>query len=399
MKIKIRTIAIIGLIAILISSENFFYLINPKFTKIFGIFEVNDIFIFMALIWGIFIMYQYRHLPNPKYYFKYVIIFAIFLMISSSIQSYFKYGQSIMLGIRPQRFWIIWALMYFPISKLLYLNKISYKKLEQCIFYIGTIEIILYCSQYFLQDYVTILNVGTNDTYSSTRFYVSNVFLNLLLFINLNRIFNKKKILSSSLYVSAILFVIIIVGKMRMTFIAVSCAIIVGTLVWKNGKVLKVLVSICLISCSLILSNVEEVKSIITTLQGDSSINTLDIRDKGRKFYIDEIKENPILGGGYINTQWEPSAIASRVDENIYWVDNGIFGFAYFYGTLGLTWIIILFFKIFKMSIYIKDKYNCYTFFLMPIYWVISMVTELNWYYNSFFVMTLMICMLEKQYR
>ncbi|QHW30858.1 hypothetical protein GZH47_08340 [Paenibacillus rhizovicinus] len=400
MKIRVNKLALWGLFASIIASENFFYLFKGgEDARVIGALSLKDIFVFMGLFWIGMIMFLLREQPSPKYHFKWIILFTLILMITSSIQSHVLYGQSITMGIRPQRFWIVWALMYFPITKALYLKEITYEKIEKIIFIIGTLELVIYISQYFLQNQVQFLNVMSNNVYSTTRFYVSNIFLNLLLFINLNRLFNKEKIIKSTLYIVAVLFVIIIVGKMRMTFIAVASAILIGFIFWKKGGILKFLTFLVLVAVAIYLTNLEEVQAIILSFQGKSTVDTLSIREIGRDFYISILKQHPILGGGYINTQWYPAAIASNYLRGIYWVDNGIFGFAYFYGLLGIVWVLVLFRKLFVMGSKVKRALNSYVFFIMPMYWVIAMVDELHWYYNSFLVMTLLICMLEEKFR
>lgn len=399
MEIKFKTIAIWGLLTTVIASENFFYLLDGENTKLLRIISLNDLCILLSIFWICTIMFLYRNLPSPKYHFKWIILFSLVLMITSSYQSYLQYNQNVFMGIRPQRFWIVWGLMYFPITKLLFLNKITYEKIVKIIFFIGTLELVIYISQYILQGKIQFLHVGSNDVYSTTRFYVSNIFLILLLFINLDQIFNRKKILRSALYIVAILFVIIIVGKMRMTFIAVIGAIMIGLLIWRRGGILKVIAFSIFIVAALFVSNLEEVKAIFLTLNGQATVNTLNIRELGREFYLSVLKQHPILGGGYINTQWEPAAVASGIYNKIYWVDNGIFGFAYFYGLLGVIWVMILFGKIYIMASKVRKKLKCYIFYIMPFYWLIAMYTEMHWYYNSFFVMTLFICMLEAKFR
>ncbi|MFJ7679202.1 hypothetical protein ACIQXQ_14275 [Peribacillus sp. NPDC097198] len=399
MKIKVTTLAGWGLIATIIASENFFYLVVGDSTRVMGVISLNDLFVLLAILWIGLIMFMYRNQPNPIYHFKWIILFSLVLMMTSSLQSYLLYGQDLIMGIRPQRYWLVWAFMYFPISKLLFLKRFTYEEVQKTIFIIGTLELIIYISQYLLLGQIQYLNVSSNDVYSTTRLYINNIFLNLLLFINLDRLFNKKKVIKSTLYIIAILFVIIIVGKMRMTFISVSGAIIIGFIMWRKGGLLKLLTFLMLFPSLSIILNLEEIQAIFLTLKGESTVNTLNIREVGREFYFSILKQHPVLGGGYINTQWEPAAIASRVYDRIFWVDNGIFGFAYFYGLLGVAWVIALFRKIYIMAWKVKRNLNCYLFFIMPLYWIIAMPTELHWYYNSFLVVTLLICMLEVKYR
>lgn len=386
MELKIRKSYTLLAFAIFIS-ENCFYLFEDDIYK--------DIGLVIVLAWSLWTMIKFKNKKNPPFRFGMCILFTLVLMLTSSLQSRLLYNQSILLGIRPQRYWITWAMTYFPIRKLMYLDYITFDDLKGLLYKIGILELILYTGQYLLAENIVFLHVHSYSTYSTSRFYFSNILLCLVLFMRLNDIFNKQNVKRNMFFIAWIILDIIQTGKMRMTFIAVSTAILLGIIMWRRGGNYKIL-SVFVIAIGVgLVSGSEVVQSILPALNGTGRSDTLEIREIGRNFYLDVIKNHPILGGGYINTQWRPAYIASRQSEGITWVDNGIFGFMYFYGGIGLAWAMVLFGKTLSLGRRVKNNMNEYVYLLTPIYWLVAMVSEAHWYFISFMVFVLLICLME----
>lgn len=395
MVVQKRTLAYWGLAFVIVLSENYMYIIDPT-SYIFGV-PVLDIGAMLAIMWILGVVLCYGPREGVRYRFKWVILFTAVLAITSSLQSNILYGQGILLGLRPQRYFLIWAFSYFPLRMLLSQSQITYEKVIKLIYTIGIVELFLYIGQFIFGDYITIVQAKSNNVYESSRYYFNTIFLCLLLFICLNEVFNKRKIFKNSIIIVAVLFELLFVGKMRMTLLAVVFAIGIGFLLWKKGGSTKVLFFSAGIAAVFMVLNTEVIQSIIPTLRGEYKINTLAIRDIGRAFYIETIKEHPLLGGGYINTQWKPAYDAARVGDLIYWVDNGVFGFAYFYGLLGVGWMLNLLRKIYVCAYKLMVNRNNYIFFVMPIYWIVSCINEAHWYFCSFMVVVLYLCLLESE--
>lgn len=393
MKLRLHSLAYWGIALAVIVSENFLYLINTDMS-VAGI-PVLDIGLMLVFIWILLFLHRYGLLKSINYRFKWIIICALILIFTSSLQSRILYGQSFMLGIRPQRFFFVWCIMYFPIRSLVVEGEVTIKDIEGLIYKIGIIELILYIGQFLLGNSVAIIHAKSNNVYSSTRYYMSTILLCLLLFICLDRIFQKRKVITNIIIIAAVIFEIIVVGKMRLNFISVCAAIVVGIFLWRRGGTTKITFIIVAAIATFFMAGSEVVQSIVPSIQGNTAIDTLKVRQIGRAFYLSVLKNHPFLGGGYINTQWMPAYRAARLSEGIYWVDNGIFGFAYFYGGLGFCWVLWLFEKIYKYAYTLFKNHNIYLFFVMPIYWIVACVNEVHWYFSSFFVMVLFLNLLE----
>lgn len=393
MKIKCSTVAYWLVALAIVVSENYFYLIDSNM----HIAGVNVLDWGFGLVAGLAVLLEIilRDFKHINYRFGSIFLFAIVMVFTSALQSEILYGQSMWLGLRPQRTFLLWVLLYFPIRKCLSLEYLSYDGLEKLIYKLGIVELVLYITQFIVGSHLTFLHVLHNNVYSTTRYYFNTIFLCLLLFICLDKIFRKEKIIFNLCFVVAALFEVLYVGKMRLTFIAVVSAILCGLFLWRKGGSIKILICLCGIAAIGILSSNEVISSIIPALNDTAKVDTLSIRESGRAYYLSVLAKHPILGGGYISTEWPASVVGSGLSQGYGWVDNGIFGFAFFNGLLGVAWIVILLIKLYKNAYILLKSNRVYLFFVMPIYWIVSCINEAHWYFSSFLPLTILICMLE----
>jgi hypothetical protein len=328
------------------------------------------------------------------------------LSITSTIQSKLLYDQSFVLGLRPQRFWIVWGLLYFPIRKLMYNRIISVDDIIKLIYVIGTIEIILYSLQYFVGKGHQFLYTMTAQRYGSDRYYFSNIFLRVLLFINLDRIFSRKKIGWSAAYIISIIFILMVVGKMRATSLATILALAIGILLWRKGGQTKLIVLMVSVVVAIALFNTSIVQDIIVEigayLDGNPFANsTLNIRDAGHELYLQTLYKHPLLGGGTINSLWPAACEAAGFNRAILLVDNGLWGFIFVYGILGAVWVIGMFFTFLKNGWKIARNNNVFFMFLAPLGWLIAGQSEAAWYWENggFICVTILLTVMEEYLR
>ena len=340
MRLRYDTIAYWCIVVAIVVSENLFYLIDTN-SYFAGVNVLDWGFLIVAGL-VFFIELVLREQKGINYRFGLLFAFTFVLSITSAIQSNNLYGQSIWLGIRPQRTFLLWALMYFVFRKCMVLEYITYEKLEKLIYRIGIIELFLYITQFLAGKSFTFLHVKYNNVYSTTRYYFNTIFLCLLLFVCLDKIFKKENVKLNLFLMISVLFEFLYVGKMRLTLISVVAAIICGFIMWRKGGSTKILLILLGIVSFGILSSNEVISSIIPALNGTATVDTLAIRESGRAYYISVLQKHPILGGGYISTDWPASVVGSGLSLGYGWVDNGIFGFAFFNGLLGVVWCLIL---------------------------------------------------------
>ena len=385
-------------IILVVGCENCFYLVDTNSVNVKGTFNYTDIFMSLGILWGLCIMLKYKKCSSPKYRFKYFVIFVVVMAIISSFRSEVLYGQPFYLGLRPQRFWIVWSLLYFPLSKLMHLKVITYNNLEKMFYALGTIELVIYYLQYILADQIVFLHVSQGLRYGDPRFYYEVVLLNILLFICLCNLFNKKAHLKNTLYVIAILLFNMMVSKMRLTSLALVLSICFGIIIWRKARGLKFVYILLAIVVGVFISNLPIIKDTVSALMGGDK--NLNIRDVGRQLYFSQLSLSPLLGRGYINELNYAAKSTAGFNQNIYLVDNGIFAFAYMYGLIGIGWFLLLWQKLYTMALRVLIKANIYVFLLFMLYITIVLQNELQWYWgNRSILFIIFICMLEARYR
>lgn len=401
MRVKVSSILIAMLYIIVIGCENCFYLVNADSINVAGVMNYTDIFVLLAGLFFVIVFQHYKDYPTPRFKFKWIIYGVILLSVISSIQSQNLYGQGFITGLRPQRFWIVWGMLYFPLRKLLYIKKITVDDIVKMVFFIGTCEIVLYSLQYILGNRLTFLYVGSNVRYGEMRYYFYNIFLRLLLFINLDRIFNKKKVIQSCVYVVAILFVLMVVGKMRMTSLATLLAIVFGIFIWRKGGTTKVGIIIAATFIGVVLFNTPIVQDTISTLteiqNGTVSSLNITLRQSGHELYLRSLSAHPIVGCGFISALNATASTAAGLNQSILLVDNGLWAFVFMYGILGGIWLLDMFWTFLHNGWKISRKYNIYFMMLAPLGWLIAGQTEAHWFWdNGFICVTLILSIMEE---
>ena len=213
----------------------------------------------------------------------------------------------------------------------------------------------------------------------------------LIVVNNILKGINRKK----NFFIAVVEFIFIaFVLKTRLLVIGVLGIAIVGIFFVRKQWILKivsVLAIICMIPIAL---NLTIIKDIITTLLED---DPNDIRKLGKEYYIEQLQKTPILGRGYINTQSEEAFRGAGMDKQYYLNDNGIYGFAFMYGLIGMIWIIDIVIRCLKYGINIYKKYNDYLIFLYICYNIIVCMNMASWYWsvNGWFTLIYMFAIID----
>lgn len=372
----------------------FIYIIFLLNNNIFGLLNISDdIVLVIVFVFILFITIKYKNLKQ-RYMFKKEVLFITCLIIISSIVSYKLYGQGIMLGLRAQRKFFIVPLMYFPISKLLGSGIITRNDIEKIFYRIGISEIIIYTLYYLSGGNIGFLNINFDYRYGDIRLRVNSITIEILFLIVVNNIL-KGKNRKVNLLIGIIDFIFVaFILKTRLLVVGILGVAVVGVFFARKQWVLKivsVLAIICMIPIAL---NLTIIKDIITTLIED---DPNDIRKLGKEYYIEQLQKTPILGRGYINTQSEEAFRGAGMDKKYYLNDNGIYGFAFMYGLIGMIWIIDIVIRCLKYGINIYKKYNDYLIFLYICYNLIVCMNMASWYWsvNGWFTLIYMFAIID----
>ncbi len=399
MKIKTDKV-IIMFFFILISSQSYFYLIDDKL-EILKI-QPSDFALIFALFWAAFILGSYQKLNLKRMQFAGYMVFFAALIFLSSLQSQLLFGQSIKYGLIQQRRLLIWIFVYFAIELALIKGKFNYEQLVSMIRIIGRIELAIYISQYFLYDYIHFLYVSVSSRYNDVRFYFTPTLLDFLFMIEmdflLNKYNSKREKIKSGITIVLILFEVMIVQKFRLTTMALICCFVLCVLIKRFSKAIKFIYVMIAVLGICILLNTTMFRDIIEQFSlGFTDYGHFGIRADARKLYLEMLAKHPFLGGGY--PYIEDALEASGYYKRMYLVDNGVFGFIYIYGGVGIIWIAALWTKLIKMSRKVFENKNITYFLLFYLFFIVTCINELHWYYDSGIgVFILSLCILDAKY-
>lgn len=404
MRLRIRPRLIALFIVISLSAE-YYYLVDME-AKIGGIIQYSHFALGICVMWGAVISAQMLDKKYPV--FQYMAFPAAFvaLTVLGAIQANRLYNQGLAIGWFGQYRQIIWAILYYPISEYVFYGKITCDDLRKVLKLVGTIQLIIFISQYFLTDQMVFVHVHEAHRYGEIRYYFSPTLIDLLLFFELDRFLNEHgprttwSRISSVCYIIAILFEVMVVQKYRLTTVGLLCCSALGVLIYKGTTMQKLRYFLLAGIGVIILLNTTIVQDIIGEVlfkkTYNGGVSSLRIREIGRAFYIDTFLKHPLLGGGFPQLEFSGAAEASGYTANLYVGDNGIFGFLFMYGGLGILWVVFLWIKMLRNGWKIYKKSGQLTYFLYPLFFVVTCVNEVHWYYMDGFMFLMFFLVLQQ---
>lgn len=391
---------LITLTIVFICNLYYLYLLDAHYGKIFGV-VFQDFALVLAIFWGSYYWIKMIKLPNPEFRYKKWMISFLILAFLSSVQSTILFDQKFIRGFAPQRWVLIWALIYFPIRKLIFYQKITFRNILYLTINIGIIQLVLFISQYLLKSHVEFMYVTEGYRNGRIRYYYSPILLDWIFFVLLD-VFSKSKGIKkwfSIFCVGMILFETMVIQQFRLTTIGlIICSMLFFILVRekKDWKVLYLIIGAIVFFALL---NTSMVRNVLYMVLNGKFDGGMEIRSVGRILYFKTIFKHPLLGGGYPSSFYSPAANAAGMNNLIYLYDNGVFGFMYIYGLIGLVWVITLWRRIILDGYQIQKKTRNLSYFLFPIFFSITCINELHWYWEyGFIVFSLYLSMMESKY-
>ena len=393
---------LITLFFIISATCYYFYLLDPN-QSIVGI-QLDDIALMSSALWGIFQWLEMRNKKNPCFVYRIWMVLLVLLVFLSAFQSNRLYGQPFICGLIPLRNQIVWALLYFPISKSLYYERINFEEIKGVVRAIGQIQLVLFIAQYILFGKFNFLNVTSGERYGSARLSFIPIVLDLLVFLEFDDLLiNRKERSKMSNFISlitiiAIIFEVMVVQKLRLTTSGMCLCLMLGMIIARGSFNKKILYVVIVILACLILVNTTLFRDVISTLSDttNSTISNTSRRALARELYATVLAQHPILGGGYPHSSWRIAMDASGQSRNLFLVDNGIMAFFYVYGGLGVIWFVSLWIKFIRIGLKTRKKKHTLVCLLFPIFLLITGINELHWYWMfGFSIMVIFLCISE----
>ena len=238
--------------------------------------------------------------------------------------------------------------------------------------------------------------VHTAKRYGDIRYYFDPILLDLFLIRNLNNFVNDKKKASSIFFIILILFEVMVVQKYRLTSVALILTTVIGLFVGKTNVIKKMGYIFLAAIFSVFMLNTRLVQDLISEVTVTNKTYTYSIRETGRKLYLNTVHHHPILGGGYPKTT--RALIAAGAYNNIIFSDNGVFGFMYIYGGVGLIWYITLWISMLLKGFKIYKKKKNIIYLLFPMFFLMTCINELHWYWHhGFIIFILFLTLFERE--
>ena len=392
MRIKIKKVYLFLLCVIIFLSQNCFYLWKTGN----GAIEATDICFVLCFFALLYILIKYfRCVQSMRY--KCEMLLAVCMVFTSAVQSFRLYEQPFVKTILSQRMFLIYILMYFVTSVCIKKNFLNTESIKKMIFCMGGFCLVLYVVQFLLRDKLLFLDVGVGVRYGRIRFYYQSLLLSILYFMQLNRFLNGKRRLFPAVCMLGVLFDIVYIQQYRLSFTGILLATSIGVVCCRYNRQRKGIYLLIGFCACIVIFNFDFIQEALVSLLSGSG--TMEVRMVGRQLYMERILQNPFLGGGYIDFNWDKSLEMSGYTQGIYLSDNGILAYIFMYGFPGLIWFLFVWGKTFYYSFQVLKRKNNVFYITLIIYLTTTIYNECHWYWqNGFILFVLFLCLLQVEY-
>lgn len=332
---KIKKIDLMELLFLLLvlTGEHFFYLVSLPVTD-------SDVAVIISVAMFLIYLFYYKGigLRNINKATKVILFAFIFMAVYSAIRAQQNYGQGIIMGLRPQRYYLI-LLAYFPVKNVILRRNGGLKWVLHIVVGVGIVAATIYSIQYVLFPYIKFLTVGYDYRFGMVRLRFNEVGTLFSMFYVYYKMIKRPRLKWIGLFAIHIFYYISVI-KGRSGVIVLTLALIILLILFNRQKWKA---AVCIFSAVVVLMYAP-IPIVDQYLEGfregiDSYQSQTDVRYKGQQFYMQSLSEDTqslLFGKGYVNNQSESATRISRA-KDFYIVDNGYFGLAYFYGLIGVV--------------------------------------------------------------
>ncbi len=397
--IKINKFNLLFMVLLLLPERMFFLLDQNKFQNLFHI-NYYDFVMIVYLLLAVFAFLHFKTSSFERYYFNNSIVFIIPLVIMASVVPYFLFNQTIQAGFWIQKNFFLLIFVYYFFRTLIVENVISTEYLWNCIYKLSFAITGVILIQHTISNYVRFLSVEFSSRFG-VRITANYTYSTILLIGSLTLFFmpscKKDKILSAIGLMMAY-YHCIFVSQTRIVMVAYGVMTIIMALFFNNRVLKKVTYIFVIVGLILIILQSELGQYLLSALFDSSTDASAQIREIGKALYIYEISKTPLVGRGYPNSIDAMSA-AGLLDQ-IALNDNGIYGFAYIYGFIGLMWFVWLIVKMLVCSIKAVKKQD-FRFILFTVFLLVICPNIVWWYWKFSFgiIFAFMLVMMEEYHK
>ncbi len=407
-KVRIPSVSLALLFLAVLSMEDFAELIPTAEYIIPGVFKAGDISTCLAVIFFLWGCFGVKIEQKVNYiYGKYIVAFFLISIVSSIAASYF-FGQSIALSFLSKRKLLVCFLLYFTIVRLLKLGRIRYEQFINVLFVVVTFELTVYTLQFLLVNVVKFTYIDITEVrFDSARLRFPYLLPMILGLKCMNEVMlgNAKKLRKVAAYIAYAawtFYLLVFICKHRAPSLILACVLCMAYLLWKRNLTVKAMLGLTVaLILVLVASNSELLyhvynESLQVLFNSSTKGDTLSIRKLGQAYYLQRLTQSPIFGFGFPHSEAASYGSGSRF--RFYLGDNGIIGFMYIHGIIGVVWLILLFIKSFRMSWSLYQKRISYLFLLYFAFETANLYIGMHWYYLYPMPFVLVLVMLDYEY-
>lgn len=337
--IRIKSISIeeCWILCLLVVNTSFFHLVS--ISDLSGI-TVPDLEVIICCVFGFLVYLKYGFSP-AKGLFSRISLFTVILVFYGAIIPHILFGQDLLRGFTSQRILLVGYLSYFPLYVAFTKGRLTREKIIKIVCLVGIIEAIVVTAQCLMMGKFsfTTLSMEWDSRDGGHRLRIFGYPILFAFFYWLEAIIKGTKRKGKLLGAVLTLVVFFFFVRIRMLIMGISAIIVISILTVKTKnqrKIFFILLITAVMIAALHFNVFDFAFSAIKSLS-----NITDFRTIGRKYFLEAIIKRPMLGYGFPNINCLEAINAAGENYGIYIVDNGLFGFTYMYGLIGLAWWMI----------------------------------------------------------
>lgn len=397
MKIKKRNLITWLFFFVIVALENFSWLIPSAQYMIPGILKFSDIGVVFAILWGALVIVTCNHKKKKACMVWPVLFIPVLICSAYAANKYF--GQTYGMSIRQYRYMLACFWVYYCAHIAVSTEKLKINDIYLIIKVQASIEIALFLAQYLLASKIVFIYAGMDSRYGSVRLRVSYLLALIFMYICMNDLLHNKKMIKNLIGVLGGALILMVVCKHRAPSLIMLATFVIAYVLWKKGFSAKLFIGIILIVIAVsFLANSTMMQDIIDILVKGTGYQNISLRTKGREYYFLQLIRSPWFGFGNPNSNCKNAVLASGQQFNYYIEDNGIFGFLYCHGVLGVFWLVLFFASILKQSVVLFKAQNKYHFLLYFLYEIGNLYMGMHWFYYYTLPFILILILLNKEY-
>jgi len=372
----------LALFWLVVFAEDIFNLVNPEL----GLKDRLHPDLMLIILVFMFAKYMAGKLYNknklsdePSGMFGLEVTLIVAMLIVGSVNSMLHYDQPVFLGLRSARYLLIY-LFYFPLKEL-FKNPAYRKWALDFLLYFGVFATTLYLVQYVVFDSFKFMYITTyGERFGGTRLRMEVGLIISSMCIAFSRGITDKS--SARYWIIAIYEVaaFAVITKIRVALLGLAIAFLVGIFIQKrysraiSAYLLVIFIGINMFNLkdSILYKMYNLTVNEVATETGNYGVRVNEI-----EFYMDQVTKSPILGRGILN-KLHPQSLKALGEKYEYSLsDIGILGFFFSFGIVGVAWVLLIFFKLSRLSIRAlktQDE-SRYSVFLFTAFLIITSAT------------------------